>query len=133
MTVPLAPSFDGIAPILPATDPVDPAVRLAHVSKRYGSGPIVLEDVSLDIVPGEFVCLLGASGCGKSTLLNLIAGLEPITSGTITTPPEGAAVMFQDSALMPWLSARRNIELALGLRGVPAPSAAPRRCGCSGS
>jgi len=119
MTAPLAPSFDGIAPVLPASDPVDPAVRLAHVSKRYGSGPVVIDDVSLDIVPGEFVCLLGASGCGKSTLLNLIAGLEPVTAGAITTPPAGAAVMFQDSALMPWLSARRNVELALRLRGVP--------------
>ncbi|MDQ4214956.1 ABC transporter ATP-binding protein [Microbacterium sp. ASV81] len=98
---------------------MDPAVRLAHVSKRYGSGPVVLDDVSLDIAPGEFVCLLGASGCGKSTLLNLIAGLEPVTSGSLTAPPEGAAVMFQDSALMPWLSARRNVELALRLRGVP--------------
>ncbi|WP_373889802.1 ABC transporter ATP-binding protein [Microbacterium sp. ASV81] len=105
--------------MLPTQDPVDPAVRLAHVSKRYGSGPVVLDDVSLDIAPGEFVCLLGASGCGKSTLLNLIAGLEPVTSGSLTAPPEGAAVMFQDSALMPWLSARRNVELALRLRGVP--------------
>jgi len=119
MTAPLAPSFDGVTPVLPAPDPVDPAVRLAHVTKRYGSGPVVLDDVSLDIAPGEFVCLLGASGCGKSTLLNLIAGLEPLTSGSLTTPDEGAAVMFQDAALMPWLSARRNVELALRLRGVP--------------
>ena len=119
MTAPLAPSFDGVTPVLPAPDPVDPIVRLAHVTKRYGSGPVVLDDVSLDIAPGEFVCLLGASGCGKSTLLNLIAGLEPVSAGTFTAPPEGAAVMFQDAALMPWLSARRNVELALRLRGVP--------------
>ena len=46
MTAPLAPSFDGVAPVLPAPDPVDPAVRLAHVTKRYGSGPVVLDDVS---------------------------------------------------------------------------------------
>ncbi|WP_310022997.1 ABC transporter ATP-binding protein [Microbacterium resistens] len=96
-----------------------PAVRISHVTKRYGAGPIVLEDVSLDIAPGEFVCLLGASGCGKSTLLNLIARLEPVTAGEIVTPAGGAAVMFQDSALMPWLTARRNVELALQLRGVP--------------
>jgi NitT/TauT family transport system ATP-binding protein len=119
MTAPLAPSFDSISPVLPVSDPVDPAVRLAHVTKRYGSGPVVLDDVSLDIAPGEFVCLLGASGCGKSTLLNLIAGLEPVSAGTLTAPAEGAAVMFQDAALMPWLSARRNVELALRLRGVP--------------
>jgi len=119
MTAPLAPSFDSISPVPPVSDPVDPAVRLAHVTKRYGSGPVVLDDVSLDIAPGEFVCLLGASGCGKSTLLNLIAGLEPVSAGTLTAPAEGAAVMFQDPALMPWLSARRNVELALRLRGVP--------------
>lgn len=115
---PIAPSFDGIA--LPATpsEPVDPSVRISHVSKRYGTGPVVLDDISLDIAPGEFVCLLGASGCGKSTLLNLIAGLERPSAGEIITPDGGAAVMFQESALMPWLSARGNIELALRLRGV---------------
>ncbi|MDR6868803.1 NitT/TauT family transport system ATP-binding protein [Microbacterium resistens] len=115
----LTPSFDSVAPLAaPAPAPV-PAVRISHVTKRYGAGPIVLEDVSLDIAPGEFVCLLGASGCGKSTLLNLIARLEPVTAGEIVTPAGGAAVMFQDSALMPWLTARRNVELALQLRGVP--------------
>ncbi|WP_054686745.1 ABC transporter ATP-binding protein [Microbacterium sp. No. 7] len=105
-------------PPAPAPPP-EPAVRLEHVSKRFGRGALVLDDVSLDILPGEFVCLLGASGCGKSTLLNLIAGLDAPTGGGITTPPEGAAFMFQDSALMPWLTARRNVELALRLRGVP--------------
>lgn len=118
MTTPLAPSFDEITPVAPAAAAVDPVVRLSHVSKRFGSGPLVLDDVSLDIAPGEFVCLLGASGCGKSTLLNLIAGLEPVSSGALETPAAGAAVMFQDAALMPWLSARRNVELALRLRGV---------------
>ncbi|MBB3157746.1 NitT/TauT family transport system ATP-binding protein [Microbacterium proteolyticum] len=96
-----------------------PAVRIDGVSKRFGAGPVVLDDITLDIAPGEFVCLLGASGCGKSTLLNLIAGLDRPTAGRIETPSEGSAVMFQESALMPWLTARRNVELALRLRGVP--------------
>jgi NitT/TauT family transport system ATP-binding protein len=115
----LGPSFDMTTP--PAASPLAPApaVRLQHVGKRYGAGPVVLDDISLDIAPSEFVCLLGASGCGKSTLLNLIAGLDAPTAGTIETPAEGSAFMFQDSALMPWLTARRNIELALRLRGVP--------------
>lgn len=95
-----------------------PAVRIDGVSKRFGAGPVVLDHITLDIAPGEFVCLLGASGCGKSTLLNLIAGLDRPTAGRIETPAAGSAVMFQESALMPWLSARRNVELALRLRGV---------------
>ncbi|MBU4465977.1 MAG: ABC transporter ATP-binding protein [Actinobacteria bacterium] len=114
-----APSFDESAPIRRAAPQGPPAVRIDDVSKRFGDGPVVLDRVSLDIAPGEFVCLLGASGCGKSTLLNLIAGLDRPTSGGIETPAEGSAVMFQESALMPWLTARRNIELALRLRGVP--------------
>ena len=115
----LGPSFDLTAPALPAPAPAPPAVRVDHVSQRYGNGPLVLDDISLDIAPGEFVCVLGASGCGKSTLLNLIAGLDRPIAGSITTPRQGAAVMFQESALLPWLTARRNVELALRLRGVP--------------
>lgn len=115
----LFPSFDLSAPPAPPAPAPAPAVRVEHVSKSYGNGPQVLDDITLSVAPGEFLCLLGASGCGKSTLLHLIAGLESPTSGTITTPVEGAAVMFQESALLPWLSARRNVELALRLRGVP--------------
>ncbi|WDH78747.1 ABC transporter ATP-binding protein [Microbacterium esteraromaticum] len=127
-TARLAPSFDGIDPAPSLAPVVTPAVRVSHVTKRYGTGPVVLDDISLDIAPGEFVCLLGASGCGKSTLLNLIAGLEAASAGTVelaATPShragsaKGAAVMFQEAALMPWLTARKNIELALRLRGVP--------------
>ncbi|MFE5670520.1 ABC transporter ATP-binding protein [Agromyces sp. NPDC056523] len=95
------------------------AIRVEHLGKRFGAGPLVLDDVNLTISAGEFVCLLGASGCGKSTLLNLIAGLDRPTTGAIETPAEGSAVMFQESALMPWLTARANVELALRLRGVP--------------
>ncbi|WP_022889022.1 ABC transporter ATP-binding protein [Agromyces italicus] len=94
------------------------AIRIEHLGKRFGAGPVVLDDVNLDVAAGEFVCLLGASGCGKSTLLNLIAGLDQPTTGSITTPSEGAAVMFQESALMPWLTAAQNVELALRLRRV---------------
>ena len=97
-----------------------PAISIEALSKRFGdAGPLVLDNISLQIAPGEFVCLLGASGCGKSTLLNIIAGLEQPTSGSVTVDSGNAAVMFQDAALFPWLSARRNVELALRLRGVP--------------
>ncbi|RKN52307.1 ATP-binding cassette domain-containing protein, partial [Streptomyces klenkii] len=100
----------------------DFAVRLDHVSKSFGRPgrqQLVLDDISLDVAPGEFVTLLGASGCGKSTLLNLVAGLDAASAGTITVPGGRPALMFQEHALFPWLTAGKNIELALRLRGVP--------------
>jgi NitT/TauT family transport system ATP-binding protein len=95
------------------------AVRIEHVVKQFTTeGPIVLDDVSLSVRPGEFISLVGASGCGKSTLLNLITGLDTPTSGTIAT--SGApTLMFQEAALMPWLTAGKNVELALLFNGVP--------------
>ncbi|WP_115790228.1 ABC transporter ATP-binding protein [Arthrobacter silvisoli] len=90
-------------------------VVLEHLGKRFGDGAPVLDDVNATIAKGEFVALLGASGCGKSTLLNILAGLEEPTSGALEVPADGAAFMFQDSALFPWLTARGNIELALQL------------------
>ncbi|RAG84446.1 ABC transporter ATP-binding protein [Streptacidiphilus pinicola] len=105
-----------------ATPVVDTAVRLDHVTKSFGrnaAAHVVLDDISLNVAPGEFVCLLGASGCGKSTLLNLVAGLDQPTAGSIDVPGGRAALMFQEHALFPWLTAGQNIELALRLRGVP--------------
>ncbi|MFJ6081291.1 ABC transporter ATP-binding protein [Streptomyces sp. NPDC092369] len=106
-----------------ADESVEYAARLEHVSKSFatpGGQQLVLDDISIDVAPGEFVTLLGASGCGKSTLLNLVAGLDRPTGGSITT--EGRpALMFQEHALFPWLTAGKNIELALKLRGVPKP------------
>lgn len=93
------------------------AVRVQHLTKRFGAGPDVLDDVSLDVAQGEFVCLLGASGCGKSTLLNLVAGLDAPTSGSVEVPGRRPALMFQEPALFPWLTATQNVELALRLRG----------------
>ena len=75
---------------------VEYAARLDHVSKSFagpGGQQLVLDDITLDVAPGEFVSLLGASGCGKSTLLNLVAGLDKPTAGTITPGrPAGADV-----------------------------------------
>ena len=97
-----------------------PAVRLDGLTKQFSpAGAPVLAGIDLTIRPGEFVCLLGASGCGKSTLLSILAGLEPPTSGTVRVAGSGAALMFQEPALLPWLTASRNVELALQLNGVP--------------
>ena len=96
------------------------ALSLVHVRREFPGGRLALADVSLDIASGEFVSLLGASGCGKSTVLRLLSGLDAPTSGTIARDlPDGAipGYVFQDAALMPWASVRRNVELPLMLRG----------------
>jgi NitT/TauT family transport system ATP-binding protein len=90
--------------------------QLTHAFER--DRPPVLDRIDLDVGPGEFVCLLGASGCGKSTLLSLIAGLDTPTSGSIEITVGRPALMFQEPALLPWLTAAGNVELALTARGV---------------
>ncbi len=98
-----------------------PAVRIADVSKQFGTGPsavLALDRVSLDVERGEFLCIVGASGCGKSTLLNLVAGLDAPSAGTVTAQGR-VALMFQEAALLPWRTAAQNVELALKLRRVP--------------
>lgn len=107
------------APPAPGNSPPAPAVRLEGVTKRFGGGPPVVEGIDLRIDPGSFVCLIGASGCGKSTLLSILAGLEPASAGTVQVAGGGAALMFQEPALFPWLTASQNVELALRLHGVP--------------
>jgi NitT/TauT family transport system ATP-binding protein len=98
------------------------AVRLTDVSKSYHTGRnelLALDAVSLIVRDGEFVCIIGASGCGKSTLLNLVAGLDKPTTGRLETGGRRIGLMFQEPALFPWLTAGRNVELALQARGVP--------------
>ena len=94
------------------------AVVVDGLTKRFGRGPLILDDISLTVAPGEFLCILGASGCGKSTLLNLVAGLEQPTAGRVEVPGHKPSLMFQEPALYPWLTAGENVELALKLRGV---------------
>ena len=95
-----------------------PAVAVRGLTKRFGSAPNVLEEVSLEVAEGEFLCILGASGCGKSTLLGLVADLDQPTSGSVEVLGGKPSLMFQEPALFPWLTARENVELALRLKGV---------------
>jgi NitT/TauT family transport system ATP-binding protein len=99
------------------------AIRIREVSQTYHGGESAiqaLDRVSLDVAHGEFVCLLGASGCGKSTLLNLIVGLYDITAGSIDVGGRRVGMVFQEPALFPWLSVRKNVELGMRFRGVGA-------------
>lgn len=100
-------------------------LELKDVSKQYeGHGGEVLTAVSLTIEEGEFFSVVGPSGCGKSTLLNLVAGLEKPTQGSIrmdgkpvTGPGNDRIMMFQDSALFPWLNVIENVKFGLNIIG----------------
>jgi NitT/TauT family transport system ATP-binding protein len=92
---------------------------------RRGKTP-ALQNITLDVAPGEFVCLLGPSGCGKTTLLNIIAGLEKPDSGEVLMdqqpvngPGRDRVVIFQEAALFPWLNVQDNVAFGLAAAGVP--------------
>jgi NitT/TauT family transport system ATP-binding protein len=98
-------------------------------------GKAILESISFDVTPGEFLCIIGASGCGKTTALRLAAGLYQPTGGRVTfdgkpmlTPRREIAIVFQDygKALLPWRTAAGNVSLALEAAGVAASQRAVR-------
>ncbi len=113
-------------------------VDVRNVGLTYRSGDdetvTALEDVSLAIEPGSFVCLIGPSGCGKSSLLMMMAGLRSPTKGEIQCDgkrivgpdPDSVGVVFQEANLYPWLTAQKNVEFPLMLRKVPAKDRAER-------
>ncbi|WP_371672534.1 ABC transporter ATP-binding protein [Streptomyces sp. NBC_00289] len=111
------------------------AISLHDVSKVYGKGVRVVDRLSLDIVPGEFLVLLGPSGCGKSTVLRMIAGLEEITGGELRLDGEYAndllpserdiAMVFQNFALYPNMTTRGNIGFPLRVES-PGDDPGPR-------
>lgn len=102
-------------------------VELINVSKQFpNSDQYVIKDISFSVNPGEFVVLVGPSGCGKSTLLNMIAGMSRPTAGKLTLdsvdiewPGPDRAVVFQEHALFPWLTAQQNVEFGLKMKKVP--------------
>lgn len=108
-------------------------ISIQNVSKRYGAGELVLNNISFDIKKGEVIALLGKSGCGKSTLLNLVGGFESITEGRILLdgsavekPTKRCIMLMQNYGLLPWRSVRKNVELALESSKVPKSQYAER-------
>ena len=113
--------------------PVMAVERVSHVYASPQGETKALADVSFEVAPQEFVCLVGPSGCGKSTLLRLMAGLLRPTQGqvcldgqTLTGPHRQIGIVFQRANLMPWRSVRDNVLLPLELEGVPRNEAIQR-------
>ena len=107
-------------------------IRMDRVSKTFGTDLLAVDAMSLTVNEGDFITLLGPSGCGKSTALKMIAGLLPVTAGTISiTPPatkseQDLAFVFQEPTLMPWATVFDNVYLPLRLAGISRSSAEPR-------
>jgi NitT/TauT family transport system ATP-binding protein len=123
-----APAVADDSPARIATEAPRPGPAIAalkNVSLSLGDPAVsILEDVTLNVAPGEAVCLVGPSGGGKSTILNLLAGLMAPTSGqvlwegaAVDGPGRDRAVVFQDAALFPWLTLEQNIAFPLELGG----------------
>src|SRR3954469_14971670 len=112
------------------------AIDFDGVTKIYGDGIRAVSDLSLTVLDGEFVLLLGPSGCGKATALRMVAGLEAITGGEIriggkkvngVEPRDrDVAMVFQNYALYPHMDVEGNIGFGLRVRGVPKPERTSR-------
>lgn len=104
-------------------------LELRGVSRDYvrpGRMVKALDDVSLSVRSGEFICLVGPSGCGKTTILHLLAGLDRPTAGkvlaggtAVTGPDPSRVLIFQDAALFPWLNVQGNVEFGLKVKKQP--------------
>ena len=111
---------------------MQPHIQIQQVSKTYNSGGrevAALQNITLDVPRGEFVCLLGPSGCGKSTLLNAIAGFSLPSSGAIlvdgkaiSVPGPDRGMVFQEYALFPWMTVAENIAFGLEIKKLPKPA-----------
>jgi NitT/TauT family transport system ATP-binding protein len=108
----------------------EPKVCLREVSLSYatnsGTRLTALQNINLQVQPGEFLCVVGPSGCGKSTLLHLVAGLHHQTSGEVLVdnaavqgPGTDRILLFQELGLFPWLTVGQNVEFGMRMKGVP--------------
>ncbi len=118
-----------IFPNRPATEIAIPKVALDGISLSYKTTPgerlLALDNISLEVKAGEFLCIVGPSGCGKSTLLHLIAGLNPQTSGRVLVdgkpvsgPGTDRILIFQELGLFPWLTVGGNVEFGMKMKNV---------------
>ena len=117
----------------PELAPAVPAVEVLSAEKTYPNGTQALLPVDLSIAEGEFVTLLGPSGCGKSTLLKMVAGLLPISGGSLTLaghpikgPQKDVGIVFQSAVLLPWRSVEDNILLQAEMRHLPSEASRAR-------
>lgn len=103
-------------------DPHAAALELTHVSADFidegKKDVLALKDISFSIPAGTFVSIVGPSGAGKSTLMRVILGLMPHTGGTIVRNYERSAMVFQNYALFPWLTALENVAFGLRMQGM---------------
>jgi NitT/TauT family transport system ATP-binding protein len=117
-------------PSRPLAEVVVPKVTLDGISLSYkttsGERLLALDNISLEVKPGEFLCIVGPSGCGKSTLLHLIAGLNPQTSGKVLVdgspvsgPGTDRILIFQELGLFPWLTVGGNVEFGMKMKNIP--------------
>ena len=110
--------------------PAEPVLSVRGLSHRFvrndGSEVLALNDASLDVLPGEFICILGRSGHGKTTLLNAIAGLLSVQQGEVRAlgrpvrgPGTDRGVIFQRDSVFPWMRVEENVAFGLRVRGMP--------------
>lgn len=98
--------------------------ELTKVFYKKQNSVMALDNISLDIEDGEFICLVGPSGCGKTTLLRILAGLEKQSSGDFTIERSGEdrpnqSMVFQEKGILPWLTVEENVAFGLSMRHLP--------------